>query len=345
MPTYRRQSYYDVDTYPFNRINRYEGEFLGRVVDTHDPFGSGAVKVHIPELMVGLPYDQGVWVNMVYVSEGQQTPPTLNQMVIITFRNGEPNLPEYRGIVKFWDNGDYLANPKTTKFPHEDPHASSTDLDSVVYGFAGRNTKINDHYARGESANTYLPMLTPKHGHYDRFMDGDHSFIERKTKNGASLTLCDDAPGGNYALLNAPGDHQFMASDEGYVEMSANNGSHTVTCDAKEKHIVMKSGKNLFVMIDDRTKSVFSISGMNSDSERAAGSSAHILWTQPNDRFAPYIKIRNKSTGFKESAHVHMFSHTVQGHGDMGGLGIGKRGTGRATDYHIRNGFIFLNTF
>jgi len=345
MIEYKRKSYYDVESFPFNRVTRYEGEYIGRVIDVNDPYGSGAVKVHIPELMTGLPFNKGVWVNMIFNIEGQQSPPIINQMVIVTFRNGDPNLPEYRGILKFWDGANFQANAKTTDFPNEHPQPTSTQLDSVMYSSVGKSSRINKRKTTSEAASTYMPMMTPKKGHYDRFMDGKHTFIERKTKNGNSLTLCDDAPGGNYALLHAKGDNQFMASDHGYVEMSANNGTQAVLCDSKYKMVVVKSGKDMYTLFDDHTKAVFTISGLMPFMMRSSGNSSHILWNNPSDRFAPYTKVRSKVGGFGIASILSSLTHSGQGNSDMGGLGISKRGTGRATDYHLRPGFIFLNTF
>ena len=345
MKRYWRWSEYDLDTQPYNRRQRYENCYYGHVVDVNDPHGVGAIKIHVPELMEGLPYKAGIWAIRLFPVEGMKSTIWYNQFVLFRFRNGDPNFAIVEGVVKHYDEAYHKINPKTWKYPkkRQPPEDHKTDEKNPKYTALLRKTKMPTKKEWVLGARCHVMFESPRLGHAMRVFDDDYfKYVEVYTYHFNNWCLSDTRDYGLIHIVYSPdkkdakkSQELFLSGNQGYVELwSATHWSFTAQC--KKKKIFMKSQKSV-VGIDDKTDTVqVAVHDAN------IGQSIHILWPE-TVRWTPITRTRIKNLYFASAQQPRYPGKSINGSMWEGG----------GNQYHINHaativltpdGFVLINT-
>jgi hypothetical protein len=167
-----------------NGERRSEKVYRAKVVDNKDPLGQNRVKVYIPELMKRV---SGIWARPSYHFKKQAITPQVGDVVLVTFENGNLQLPIYVGHVR-------LACPQDkTKDYCGYIQEKETDPQNVPQDFWLLETPDNRRFR----ANDYRKQIQIESFNTKRIVeiDDQHKYIEIRSETTSRRIKIDDENG------------------------------------------------------------------------------------------------------------------------------------------------------
>jgi len=248
--------------------------YLGIVTDVNDPYGIGRVKVYIPELMQN--EDEAIWSYPIYQTEGQHLPPFVNQVVLIFFLKGSPDIPFYLGTVYHKDEilpemqGDSYAG-----MPNKQCEYKKTEGDSITKVVDTKQFKnkfsspvLQCNKDRNKAATDYVLLRTPRNAHLLHIQDNKDTepklnYFEFKSGADRSLIIHD---GLKYLQLKGANESKLLIIDsaeevgEQFIELSSDSGHLLNFSDTNQSVNLISAGNRGFSISDSSQKLVITSS-------------------------------------------------------------------------------------
>ena len=242
--------------------------YLGIVTDVNDPYGIGRVKVYIPELMQKK--DEAIWSYPIYQIEGQHLPPFINQVVLVFFLKGSPDVAFYLGTVYHKDEilpemqGDsYLGNTTNKQIEYDKSNTDSVNktLDKQQLPNKLSSPILQSESDRNKAATDYVLLRTPRNKHLLHIQDNRDTeqklnYFEFKSGADRSLIIHD---GLKYLQLKGANESKLLIIDdakelgEQFIELSSDTGHLLNLSDTKQSVNLISAG-NRGVSISDSSQ-------------------------------------------------------------------------------------------